>query len=128
MTHVITDRTRFPKSLQWTPVADQRLLKYRQDGESMRSIARAFGLSRTTVTDRARALGLEIPAKPRAADKPAVVMTDHQRDPLPPGHPISWGLLIAGTSLEGNPYTPPQPPRARPPRARPPATVGAAEQ
>ncbi len=27
-----------------------------------------------------------------------------ERSPLPAGHPISWRLLIDGTTLEGSPY------------------------
>ena len=29
---------------------------------------------------------------------------DMLRDPLPPGHPASWGLITNGTLLEGAPY------------------------
>lgn len=27
-----------------------------------------------------------------------------EREPLPAGHPVSWGALIAGTLLAGTPY------------------------
>jgi hypothetical protein len=98
--------------LTWTAQADQRLAKMREQGASLRCMARAFGLSRSVVTARARAIGLEIPTKPELLPRPAYELSDN-RDPLPAGHPISWGLITQGTSLEGNPYTPPQPVRGR---------------
>lgn len=33
-------------------------------------------------------------------------LLDSRRDPLPPGHPFTWALITAGTSLEGSPYAP----------------------
>lgn len=38
-----------------------------------------------------------------AEDEPGVASAD-EREPLPPGHPVSWGALTAGTLLEGVPY------------------------
>jgi hypothetical protein len=108
-----SNRTRAPKAVHWSQIADQRLSRLRHEGESMRSIARAFGLSRTSVTERARQLGLDIPARSAAIAKPAEAQPDPQREPMPAGHPVSWGLLIEGTCLEGSPYTPPLSPLIR---------------
>ncbi len=98
--------------LTWTQQADQRLAKMREQGASLRCMARAFGLSRSVITARARTIGLEIPNRPMPAPKPAAELPEN-RDPLPAGHPISWGLITKGTSLEGSPYTPPPPVRGR---------------
>ncbi len=34
----------------------------------------------------------------------SAVIQDQERDPLPAGHPATWGLLTNGTCLEGAPY------------------------
>jgi hypothetical protein len=98
--------------LAWTQLADQRLARMREQGASLRTMARAFGLSRSVITARARMIGLEIPNRPVPAQRPAAELPD-ARESLPAGHPISWELITRGTSLEGNPYTPPQPVRGR---------------
>lgn len=98
--------------LTWTQQADQRLAKMREQGTSLRCMARAFGLSRSVITARARMIGLEIPGRPAPAPKSTGELPDN-RDPLPAGDPISWGLITRGTSLEGSQYTPPQPVRGR---------------
>ena len=107
MSAVSSNRIRSVVALQWTPIADQRLARMRHDGASMRAIARAFGLSRSSITDRARRLGLEIPSKPQPIPRPSAVENDLTREALPAGHPISWGLLTQGTCLEGSAYSPP---------------------
>jgi hypothetical protein len=33
-----------------------------------------------------------------------VVPESRDRPPRPPGHPACWGLITAGTLLEGEPY------------------------
>ena len=32
------------------------------------------------------------------------LVPEHERGSLPPGHPISWGVLVNGTSLAGLAY------------------------
>lgn len=95
------------RKIIWTPQADARLTQLHISGISIRALARAFGLGRQAVSERAARLGitarLQLPQR-----KPAPMPNDDAtRDPLPAGHPISWGLLVAGTSLEGAPYHPP---------------------
>jgi hypothetical protein len=118
MTAVPSNRIQVVRNIQWTQAADQRLIRLRQEGKSFRFMAKAFGLGRTTITERVRRLGLDIPAtpgpqprapQPRASQPEA----DDARAPLAAGHPISWGLITAGTCLEGSPYTPPEPVRRR---------------
>lgn len=106
---------RAPNTLRiiWSAGADDRFARMRREGVSLRALAKAFGLSRSTIAQRAARLGLELPARPvvATAQQPRRVAcdpgTDLSRDPLPPGHPISWGLITAGTCLEGAIYTPP---------------------
>ena len=33
---------------------------------------------------------------------------DQEREPLPPGDPVTWGAIIANTCLAGASYTPPR--------------------
>ena len=109
----VAARTHGPSyRLTWTQQADQRLVKMREQGASLRDIARAFSLSRSVITARARKMGLEIPSRPMPVLKPIGEPSDN-REALPAGHPISWELINKGTSLEGNIYTPPEPVRGR---------------
>ena len=97
----------------WTALSDQRLAQLREQGTSLRSIARVFRLSRSVITARAVQLGLEIPQRPRTDSKPVEVRVVIAREPLPAGDPLTWGLITEGTCIEGNRYTPPAPVRAR---------------
>lgn len=82
----------------WTEANDTKLRRLRAEGNTWDTIAGALGLSRWTVIERGRKLGVR---KPPPEVKPR---TDLAREPLPAGHPESWGLLNAGTSLEGAAY------------------------
>jgi len=99
--------------ITWTPQSDQRLAKMREQGMSMRCMARSFGLSRSVITARARILGLEIPNRPALAPQKPPPSSDAGREPLPAGHALTWGLITQGTCLEGSLYTPPNPIQAR---------------
>ena len=83
-----------------------RLRRLRAEGVSWDSIAAASGLARWTVIERGRRIGARPP--PREFVPPP---EDPARDPLPAGHPRTWGVLIAGTVLEGVPYPLPVFPR-----------------
>lgn len=110
-----SNRIRAARRIIWTPQADARLARMRNEGASIRALAAAFGLSRSTVAERAGRIGLALPDK--AASQPQQTDTesapDPARDPLPAGHPISWGLITNGTSLEGTPYATPSSCRLR---------------
>jgi hypothetical protein len=109
---VLTKPIHALRRVTWTNLADDRLACLRGDGASIRTLATTFGLSRSTIAMRAVRLGLVLPTKLAAPAKtdPA---PDPTRDPLPAGHPISWGLLTAGTSLEGAAYEIPDSHRLR---------------
>lgn len=96
------------RRITWTPEVDARLTQLHASGASVRALARAFGLGRQAVSERATRLGIYTkPTLPQR--KPTSVSSDDAtRDPLPAGHPISWGLLTAGTSLDGAPYQLPE--------------------
>lgn len=92
-----------PAPHHWTDDQDHLI----RQGIPWPIVARRIGLCRWTVRERARKLGLlpEVPAlsnPARLADEPA----DDRRASYPPGHPVTWGALIAGTCLDGVEYLP----------------------
>jgi hypothetical protein len=83
----------------WTPEVDARLLSLRALGLAWAMIGQELHIGRTAARERGRRLGAR--RLPRAR-LPAPAMED--RPPLPPGHPACWGLITAGTVLEGEAY------------------------
>jgi hypothetical protein len=101
-----------PQPLRWTDEADALIHDLRLRGNSWDTIARALGTSRWAAIERARLIGAHVPLPPPARATRAV---DTGREPLPPGHPATWGALIAGTLLAGAAYPyPPLPPLPEP--------------
>ncbi len=86
--------------VHWTPELDDRLRGLRTANMTWDAIALAMGLGRNTVLERGRKIGarrlrLCVPvAAEEARDRPA----------RQAGHPETWGLLTAGTLLEGEAY------------------------
>ena len=97
----------------WTDQLDQRLVRLREQGSSLRAMARVIGLNRSVVTARAIQLGFDIPKRAKPEVKPTEVPVAPTREPLAAGDPLTWSLITHGTCLEGNCYTPPSPVRAR---------------
>jgi len=90
-----------PQKLHWSEAADTILRRARAEGHSWDSIAALLGVSRWTAIHRGQRIGARRPP-PDFIPKP-----DLSRPPLPAGHPCSWGLLVAGTCLQGTPYPDP---------------------
>ena len=88
-----------PKRLVWTEAQDSQIRRLRTEGASWDAIAGILGMARWTVIDRGRRIGAL-----RAPREYGPQSEDPSRDPLPPGHPRSWGVLTDGTVLEGTPY------------------------
>ena len=89
----------------WTPEMDAKLRAHAH--HSQRELERIMGMSRQSVANRMRALGMTQPraAKPAQPAKPQRPKTPYDaREPLPAGHPVSWGLITAGTSLANTLY------------------------
>jgi hypothetical protein len=53
----------------------------------------ALGLSRNTVIERGRRLCAAAPVRVAVCTVARPVNDDPNRDPLPAGHPLTWGLL-----------------------------------
>ena len=92
-------------TIHWTDAMNARLDRGYANGDGQETIARDVGVSRSAVITQAMRLklvkGAPVAPIPAAAPNP----TRH-REPLPPGHPETWGLLTAGTSLAGEAYAP----------------------
>jgi hypothetical protein len=88
-----------PRRLVWTEAQDSQIKRLRTEGASWDTIAAVLGMARWTVIDRGRRIGAL--RRPREHIEPP---EDPSRDPLPAGHPKSWGVLTVGTLLEGTPY------------------------
>eukprot|EP01037_Dinobryon_pediforme_P001999 gene2000-2035_t len=103
----------------WTSHADERLKLLLNGGTSLRGLAKAFGVGRQAVHQRAIKCGLVTPAygarRPaQISVKPATSDTDLGREALPAGHPTTWNLINEGTCLEGNAYSEPDAGRRNP--------------
>ena len=86
----------------WTPDLEARLVLLRAYGLSWSDIGVAMKIGRDVAAEKGRLLGLPVtpgqrplPALREALDRPA----------RPPGHPACWGLITAGTVLEGAAYS-----------------------
>jgi hypothetical protein len=88
-----------PRKFVWTNAQDAQIRRLRVEGGSWDSIAAILGLTRWTVIERGRRIGAQRP--PREFVLPP---DDPARDPLPAGHPRSWGVINAGTVLQDEPY------------------------
>jgi hypothetical protein len=88
-----------PTKLVWTEAQDNQIRRLCAEGASWDKIAAILGFTRWTVIERGHRIGASRPL--RAVVPPP---EDPARDPLPAGHPRSWGVITAGTLLENAPY------------------------
>ncbi len=86
--------------VRWTPELDDRLRTLRWAGVTWDGIAEAMGLGRNTVLERGRKIG----ARRMQAPGPAAPQEARDRPARQAGHPLTWGMLIAGTVLDGEAY------------------------
>ncbi len=84
----------------WTPAQDEILRTHRTNRQSWSSIAHSLGTTPDVARERARAIGIRRATAPHttAVHESAA---DPDREPLPPGHPVSWSALTEGTLLDG---------------------------
>jgi hypothetical protein len=85
--------------VKWTPELDGRLRELRAGGVTWDGIAAAMALGRNTVLERGRRIGAR-----RLPPAPALAEEARDRPPRQAGHPQTWGLLTAGTLLDGEAY------------------------
>lgn len=78
---------------------DAIVRQMRADGAAWSEVAAVLGVAKET----ARKLGLTL-GVPQERATTTGGRQDRCRGPLPPGHAETWGLLVAGTVLEGVAY------------------------
>lgn len=88
-----------PRRIVWTPEKDATIIAMRAAGGTWDAIVAAIGHTRWTIIERGNLIGAALPAP--VPKKPEI---DLSRDPLAAGHPVSWGAIIAGTSLADSAY------------------------
>jgi hypothetical protein len=98
----------------WADAEDDMIRGMRALGASWQAIASAVGVSVNTLVDRAAVLGVRaLPSSYAARAAARRIAELHRdatdRDPLPAGHPITWGAITRGTSLAGEPCQRPSP-------------------
>jgi hypothetical protein len=84
----------------WTETRDEQLRALREAGLTWDAIAGAMDLGRNTVLERARKIGVRM-WRQRA---PAEMVEARDRPARQAGHPQTWGMITAGTVLEGERY------------------------
>jgi hypothetical protein len=100
-----------PPKLTWTAATDQQILRRRAGGVSWDMIAAALGITRWAAIERGHHIGAQLQRARLPVPEDDATAPDPAREPLPPGHPISWDAVTAGTSLAGTSYPfPPLPP------------------
>jgi hypothetical protein len=88
-----------PAKIIWTHAQDNQLHRLRAEGATWDMIAATLGKTQRVTIERGRRIGARRPP-PDFVPPPE----DPAREPLPAGHPRSWGAITAGTVLEGTPY------------------------
>ncbi|MEJ0047569.1 MAG: AsnC family protein, partial [Rhodospirillales bacterium] len=86
----------------WTADLDGQMRALRMAGLTWDAVALDMGLGRNTVLERGRRIGAR---RPRPQQQPIAMAEEAADRPTrPPGHPDTWGLITAGTVLQGAPY------------------------
>ncbi len=93
-----------PQKLCWTPPQDAQIRRLRGEGATWDRIAAALAVSRYAAIERGRLLGAQLPPPEDAAEIEARYLRDPAREPLPPGHDVSWGAITCGSCLDGAAY------------------------
>lgn len=96
----------FNAKRHWTETEDTTIRAMRAEAAPWDVIAARIGVNRATITRRAELLGVSTEPLGGVGPKRQQPATqdDPHREPLPAGHPASWGAIIAGSCLEGARY------------------------
>jgi len=95
-------------SLRLTAEQIASIAPRRLAGESTLSIGASLGISQDQVRTYLQRAGVTGRRPDLAAAQPPQYVLSPRRigskDPLPAGHPDTWGVIVAGTSLAGAEY------------------------
>lgn len=89
------------QAIIWTDAKDHKIKRMRSEGATWDAIAEAVGVARYTAATRGEKIGAQLP--PPDFTPPI----DPDREPLPAGHPETWGAMIAGSCIDGAAYPSP---------------------
>lgn len=99
-----------PVKRRWTEAENTLVLRMAEAGCSSQLIAKLIGISRTAARLHVSALGSPRFIRPEVRKEQAPIDRGNRvgddRMPLPPGSPETWGVIVAGTCLEGVEYGP----------------------
>jgi hypothetical protein len=91
-----------PQKIHWPPTVDDALRRLCAEGTSWDAIGVVLRVSRSAARERGRRIGAWRPARKITPSVHALL--DRGREPLPAGHPLTWGPITAGTLLDGSRY------------------------
>ena len=84
---------------EWTDPLDAQIRRLRAENATWGDIARVLGRNPSAIKARASAINARHPPPDFVPPR-----DDPGREPLPAGHPRTWGSLTAGTLLDGVDY------------------------
>ena len=87
-----------PRRSVWTHAQDSQIRRRRAEGAGWDTIAAELSIAMRFVVARGRRIGVP------ESDDGLRPLSDPDREPLPPGHPETWGVITAGTVLHGARY------------------------
>jgi hypothetical protein len=91
----------------WTAAELDLIATMRADKQTWDAIAGRIGTTRTTLTNKAVKMGLWTRGSTTGATIPKPLREDdpeRYRAPYPAGHAETWGVIVRGSVLEGQPY------------------------
>lgn len=93
-----------PKRRDYTPEQAATISRMTAAQATCADMALATGISPSTLRGHLLRIGLLTRRAPAVMPLPAPEVNEATREPLPAGHPVTWGLLTAGSLLEGARY------------------------
>lgn len=95
-----------PIKRHWTAPEDAQIRRLRAQGNPWGHIAAALHVSRNATIARGHTIGATAPLRTRYSDPLLDYLADRTREPLPPGHCVTWHAITVGTLLDDCPYPP----------------------
>lgn len=83
------------RAIEWTEEMDATLRDMRGDGCTCMEVAATLDVSKNAVINRCDRLGLVTGNRFRQQHM-VTRQEDRDEEPLPPGHPVSWGAISMG--------------------------------
>jgi len=91
-----------PRKIAWTEDQHATIRRMIAADQNYMDVARIMRVARWTIREYARVHGIMY--QPAMAIREVAWHDDLEREPLPPGHEITWSAIVAGTCLDGIGY------------------------